>query len=298
MRRKKIKAIPQPEISQQEESELIESLPPSLESFFDAAAASGQQIRIMLYRIMQPRTGRPKRFFLEEYQSDPPSLKEIGEIHGGGEYEIIAVGEADPTSGKGKFLKTAQFNIDPRYDAIKQARETPQRLPAQAQQDTQNQFAQGLSMIAELVKAISPLISSQQQAQNPAQMLGAMAEIGNTMLTNSFKTQMESQKEIMQTLRENMPTISGDEDPEDKSFERIIKALEMFMPLFIKTPEPFRAPMVAQAKNMPDVKSILKSKLRKEALRKKLILKFGEEKAKEIFEVFDNHRGEKKAVAA
>lgn len=297
---------PDPQQENQQDDFSDVDIPPALDTFFSAANFSDQPIKIVLYRNVAQKAGagRPKRFFLEEYETIP-TFNEIGEAHGGGEYEIIAIAEADPDNDKPKIFKTARFNIDSRFDAIRDAIKAASIKPQQTAPGltAADSFQQGLSMVTGLVQAIAPLITSRQQADsNPAPLLTAMAEIGNNMLTTSFKTQMENQKMLIDTLRENTPAIAGDEEPEDKTFDKIMKALELFAPMFLKAPDSLKPTMINAAKAQPDVKAILHSKIRKQALKKKLIDKFGENQAREIFKVFDtkqdNATGQKIEAAA
>lgn len=273
-------------------------LPSSIQTFLKSAQRTGQEIRVVLYRrILKPAPGKPKKSFLEEYENEAPTMKDVAIQYGSGSYEMQILTVPETEEEAPAYFKSVQFNIDDSYgegaQRIKQPGQTASVSALYAGQiSPQEQFNQSIAMITGLVSAIAPLFAAKQQDTNPAQFMASMADIGNTMLSQTFKSQMEAQRQIMDTLRERSDLSTATEEPqEDRTFDRIMQALEMFIPIFLKSTGTVKNLLVQQAQTTPEVKALIADKVRQTALKKKLVDKFGAGQAEQIFEIFKSKNG-------
>jgi hypothetical protein len=158
-----------------------------------------------------------------------------------------------------------------------------------------DQVKGGLAMMAQLIEIIKPLIPTPSTntggGGNQIEMLGAVSAMSNKMLQENFSQQLNSQKDMMSTMKEMRIDMLAENNTEtapaeDDKIDKIVNVITSVLPMFLNSPAAVQKSLVTTARQTPEVKNVMQSKNKMSVLYSRLVAKFGEQKAKEIMQTF------------
>ncbi|RQW04061.1 hypothetical protein EH223_08450 [candidate division KSB1 bacterium] len=256
------------------------------------AAGRDQNYRARLYRIYtQEGSKRESRDICKTYVSRLPEPDEIGAEFGGGDFQLMVIGE-DPSTNARTWWKSFCFRIDRRWDEIKAARAAAAPAAPVPPVDPSAQIASVVAAITPILQVFTGMMKSN-QGSDTTQAMAKMVEMQGDILSQNFKRQLDLAHDTGRLIREEISKVmddnqaAGDAGDNMAIIREVLGMAKEYLPMLMIAPPATLQNMGSKVmESRPDIRAILSDKAQLAGLVARLKKELGIDATNKLLTMF------------